>query len=133
MTTFNGQNQRLWVASTASGQATPAAHVKEFEINTSFDAIEVTSFGDANKVYLAGVPDASGSFSGYTDSDSNNSLTGAVSQEARRFYFYIDFANAPSKFFSGFGIFSSTHSFSRDGAAEVSGSWNATSTVTKSW
>ncbi len=133
MTVFNGQNQRLYVAATTAGQAVPAGHVKEFEINESFDTTEVTCYGDENKVYLPGTPDASGSFSGYTDKDSNNSLTGAVSQEPRKFYFYIDLANDPTKYHYGTAIWSFTRSYSRDGVGEASGSWNAASSVYKSW
>jgi hypothetical protein len=133
MARFTGKNQALWTAATGSGQAAPAAFIKEFEINESFDSIDVTCFGDTNKTYLAGIPDASGSFAGYTDDATGNSLTGAVNTEARKFYHYIDFAGAPTKYHYGTAIFSYTSSYSREGAAEVSGSWNAAGVVLKSW
>lgn len=128
-----GKNEQIWVAPDASSQAVPALYVKEWEENTSFDAIDWTCFLDENKTYGAGTPDGSGSFSGYTDSATGNSLHGAVNQDARKFYHYIDFANEPTKYTYGTAIFSHTRSSSRDGAQEVSGNWNAASAFLKSW
>jgi len=130
---FTGKNARLYVATSSSTAAIPAYAIKEFEYNTSFDAIDVTSFGDDNMTYLAGATDSSGSFSGFVDKASGNTFQNSINGDARKFYFYIDLANDPTKYIYGTAIWSWTESYSRAGASEVSGSWNAAGGVYKTW
>ncbi len=130
---FTGKSQRLFVQVSGQSNASPAVFIKEFELNTSFDTIEATCFGDENMVYLAGTPDASGSFAGFVDKESGLTFQAVSTQDPLKFYHYIDFDGDPTKYIYGTAIWSWTESYSRTGAAEVSGSWNAASNVLRSW
>jgi len=130
MARFTGKNTRLYVALTSAGNAQPAVFIKEWEHNASFDAIDVTCFEDDNLTYLAGMADASGSYSGYLDSATAQLYTASVDGGSRKFYFYPDITDA-TKYTYGTAIFSWTGSYSKTGAAEMSGNWNATGAVTK--
>lgn len=130
MARYTGKNTRLYIGLTAAAVATPAVFIKEWEHNASFDAIDVTAFEDENLTYLAGMNDSSGSYSGYLDSATAQTYTASVDGQARKFYFYPDITD-PTKYTYGTAIFSWTGSYSKTGAAEMSGNWNAAGTVTK--
>lgn len=130
MSRFTGKNTVLYLAKTAAGQAEPAIFINEWEHNASFDAIDVTCFDDTNLTYIAGETDASGSYSGFLDSATAQTYTASTDGQARKFYFYPDKTD-PTKYTYGTAIFSWTGSYSKTGAAELSGNWNAAGPVTK--
>lgn len=125
----HGRNGRLYVAITSGGTAEPVAYLNNWDIQFTVDNVEVTSFGDTNKVYVAGLPDASGSFSGFYDSESAQLYTAATDGVARNFYLYPDTADAT--YWYGTALFDFSVSSSVDGAVGVSGNWNAASSVQK--
>lgn len=125
----HGRNGRLYVAITSGGTAEPVAYLNSWDISFEVDNVEVTSFGDTNKVYVAGLPDASGSFAGFYDSESAQLYTAATDGVARKFYLYPDTSDAT--YWSGEALFDFSVSSSVDGAVTVSGNWNASSAVTK--
>lgn len=125
----HGRNGRLYVAITSGGTAEPIAYLNSWDISFEVDNVEVTSFGDTNKVYVAGLPDASGSFAGFYDSSSAQLYTAATDGIARKFYLYPD--TGDSVYWSGEALFDFSVSSSVDGAVTVSGNWNASSSVTK--
>lgn len=130
MARYTGKNARLYVALTSGGVAVPAVFIKEWEHNASFDAIDVTCFEDDNMTYVAGLADASGSYAGYLDNATAQTYTASIDGGARAFYFYPDITT-PTKYTYGTAIFSWTGSYSKTGAAEMSGNWNAAGAVTK--
>lgn len=125
----HGRNGRLYVAITSGGTAQPVAFLNSWDISFEVDNVEVTSFGDTNKVYVAGLPDCSGSFAGFYDNASAQLYTAATDGVARKFYLYPDVADAI--YWSGEALFDFSVSSSVDGAVTVSGNWNAASAVTK--
>lgn len=125
----HGRNGRLYVAITSGGTAQPVAFLNSWDISFEVDNVEVTSFGDTNKVYVAGLPDCSGSFAGFYDHASAQLYTAATDGVARKFYLYPDVADAI--YWSGEALFDFSVSSSVDGAVTVSGNWNAASAVTK--
>ena len=125
----HGRNGRLYAAITSGGTPEPVVFLNNWSINFTVDNIEVTSFGDTNKTYVAGLPDASGSFAGYFDSATAQMYTAATDGVARSFYLYPDTADAT--YWYGTALFDFSVSSSVDGAITVSGDWNAASAVTK--
>lgn len=115
---------------TSGGTAEPVAFLNSWSISFSSDKEEVTAFGDANKVYVAGLPDASGDFSGFYDDATVQTFTAASDGVARKFYLYPSTTNTGQYFwgtvFPDFSVNASV-----GGAAEISSSWNAASTVAK--
>ena len=67
MARIHGRNGRLYASLTSGGTAEPITFLRDWSINFAVDNIEVTAFGDSNKTYVAGLPDASGSYSGFYD------------------------------------------------------------------
>lgn len=126
----HGRNGRLYASITSGGTAEPIAYLNSWDISFDVDNVDVTAFGDNNKVYVAGLPDASGSFAGFYDSESAQLYTAATDGVARKFYLYGDVSET-TKYWYGTALFDFSVSASVDGAIAVSGNWNAASAVTK--
>ena|SRR5438105_1199134 len=71
-TRISGANASIYIA------GTKIAAKAQWTLNRSRDTIEVTSFGDTNKAYVAGLPDVSGSFAGFLDTSGDILLTNAA-------------------------------------------------------
>ena len=98
----HGRNGRLYLGiATSAAAPSSVAFLKQWSAEFAVDTAEVTSFGDTNKVYVSGLPDAQGSFSGYFDDATAQSYTAAVDGDARKFYLYPDITNAPTVYWYG--------------------------------
>lgn len=129
MARTHGRNGRLYASITSGGTAEPIAFLTNWSLDSSTDKVEVTAFGDTNKTYVAGLPDASGSFSGYYDTATEQLYTASQDGVARKFYLYPNIDDGD--FFSGEAVFDFSVSTPVDGAVTVSGSFAATTTVAK--
>lgn len=123
-----GRNARVLFDLSGSGTATSLAYQAEWTINFGTPKIDVTAFGDSNKVTVAGLPEASGSFTGFYDDTSNQTYTAAVDGLARRFYLYPN-TNLLTRYF--FGTVNADASFGATvaGAVTVSAAWEAASQI----
>lgn len=131
MARLHGRNMRLYAAVASGGTAEPIAFLNKWSISASTDDAEVTAFGDANKIYVAGLPDASGSFAGFYDDSTAQFYTAALDGVARKFYAYMDTSTPTANYFYGTALFDFTIDGEVAGGIAVSGSWKATSTITK--
>ena len=125
----HGRSGRLYAAIASGGTPEPVVFLNQWSIDFSTDNQNVTAFGDSNMVYVSGLPDASGSFSGYFDSETAQMYTAAIDGVARGFYLYPDTADAT--YWTGTALFDFSVSGQVDGAVTVSGNWNAASAITK--
>ena len=125
---ITGRNGQLKVdqSAGANGSASTVANLTTFDIQQTRDKTEVTAFGDGSKVYVAGLADASGSFSGFWDSAGG--LQAVADGVARKFYIYPSTTDT-TKYWFGTGTFDITVSTSVGGAVEASGSWSASTPV----
>lgn len=89
MARAHGRNGALYIGLVdASSVAVPVLTTAKISVKSSQDSAEVTGFGDANKVYLVGLPDKTISFEGFWDS--SVSLKAAAEDGVeRKFYAYI--------------------------------------------
>lgn len=126
----HGRNARLYMNLTSGGTAEPVAFLRQWSISFATDSVEVTAFGDSNKTYVAGLPDASGSYSGFYDDATAQMFTSAVDGVARKFYLYPS-TGTTSQYFFGTALFDFSLDSSVDGANTVSGDFQAASIVTK--
>ncbi len=55
MATYPGRNGVVYLSTSASGTASSVLHLSKWSLNRATDKIEVTSFGDTNKVYVQGL------------------------------------------------------------------------------
>lgn len=110
--------------------ASPLPFQASWSIQFANDKIDVTAMGDETKVYVAGLADASGEFSGFYDDTTDQTYTAAVDGAARRFYLYPSTSDT-SQYFFGTILPDFNVNADVDGAVEVSASWNAASVIAK--
>lgn len=73
---------------TNSVAAQPLAFVSDWTINFSTAKVDVTALGDANLTWVAGLPDASGDFTGFMDTSTAQTYEAAIDGQPRAFYLY---------------------------------------------
>ena len=130
MARIHGRNGRVYMNLTSGGTAEPVAFLNSWSVNFATDKEDVTAFGDGNKVYVAGLPDASGDFSGFYDDATFQTYTAAVDGIARKFYLYPS-TLTNTQYFYGTILPDFSVNASVTGAAEISASWNAASAIQK--
>jgi hypothetical protein len=118
------------MAIASGGTAEKIAFLNSWSINFNSEKAEVTAFGDSNKVYVAGLPDASGEFSGFYDDATAQTYTAATDGQPRKFYLYPSTSTATQYWF-GEVLPDFSVNASVNGAAEISSSWNASSEIKK--
>lgn len=133
MARIHGQKGRLYVGlASSTAAAEPVAFLNSISMEFSTDKAEVTSFEDANKIYVNGKNDVSGSFSGFFDNATAQLYTAANDGDKRRFYFYPDATvGTAGPYWYGEGIFDFSVSVDAGDAAKVSGSYTAASDIAK--
>jgi hypothetical protein len=127
----HGRNGRVFMNLTSGGTPEPVAFVKSLSMSAATDKADVTAFGDSNKIYVAGLPDSSGSFDFWYDDATVQTYTAAVDGVARKAYFYPDFITTPGQYWFGTILPDFSVSSTVDGAIEGSCSWNAASNIQK--
>jgi hypothetical protein len=110
-----------------TGAATPIAFLSSWSFSAATDTDEVTAFGDTNKVYVSGLPDASGDFAGFYDDTSTGTYAAACDGLPRKMYLYPDVT--ATRYWFGCVI----PDFKADGdvgsAVKVSASWKAATNI----
>ncbi len=113
-----------------TADASPVPFLSSWSISFEVEKAEVTAFGDNNKIYVAGLPDASGEFSGFYSDDTAQTYTAATDGLPRKFYLYPNSAT-PTKYFFGTVLPDFSVNAAVGGAVEISASWNANSDIKK--
>lgn len=129
MARIHGRNGRLYAAITSGGTAEPIAFLSKWSVSFASDTVDVTAFGDTNKVTVQGLPSTSGSFSGFYDNATAQLYTAATDGVARKCYLYTD--TSSSQYWFGTATFDFSIDADVNGAVTVSGDWNAASAWTK--
>ncbi len=125
----HGRNGQVYVGLTSAAQATPLPFQAAWSINQVTDKDDVTAFGDGNKVYVAGLPDASGDFGGFLDDATSQTYIAAVDGLARKFYLYPDATNSPNVYWFGTILPDLSSDGAIGGAVNFKSSWNAASAI----
>lgn len=125
-----GRFGMIYMGLASGGTATPIATQASWSMNFVTNKIDVTAFGDTTKVYVAGLPDASGQFSGWYDDATVQTYTAATDGVARRFYLYPSTSNT-AQYFWGTVFPDMSIEGTVDGAISVSASWAAASPIQK--
>lgn len=130
MSRISGRNGRVYMALTSGGTAEPVAFLNSWSINFATEKFDVTAFGDDNRAYVPGKPDASGEFSGFYDDATVQTYTAATDGQKRKFYLYPSTDKNTQYFFGEIHPdFNANATVS--GAVEVSSSWSAAGKITK--
>jgi hypothetical protein len=121
----HGRNGAIYIGVTNGAAASPCAFQAAWSLNKTVDKQDVTAFGDSNKSYVAGLPDAAGDFSGFWDESTAQTYTAATDGLSRTMYLYPDIQNNATVYFFGQVL----PDWSIDGAVagpvNVKASWNA--------
>ena len=104
MSRMHGNKARLYVAIASGGTAEPLLNTAQWTLVSNTDKVETTSQGDTSKNYVAGLPDAQGTFNGFYDDTSSMTYTASQDGVARKFYLYPTTANT-GRYFFGTGFF----------------------------
>jgi len=127
---LHGRNGVAYVSPTNGVAASPCAFLSDWSISMTVKKVDVTALGDSNLVYVSGLPDASGDFTGFYDDATSQTFIAATDGLARNFYLYPSTLTATQYFFgtilpdfsTGGGV---------GGAVTMKSTWNAASAVTR--
>jgi hypothetical protein len=127
-----GRKGRIYIdtSTDGTGAAKPIANLSSWSLNRSTDKIDVTSFGDESKTYVVSLPDAQLDFSGFWDTEGDQYKVAAAIDGGRKTYLYVT-TDTTTKYWFGKFHFDVSVSETVSGAVEVSGSWAASSSVTR--
>jgi hypothetical protein len=128
----HGRRGRVYFAIASGGEASPLPFIAQWEVNHTTDKAEVTAMGDRLKVYVGGMPDASGSFSGFLDDATAQTYTAAVDGLGRKFYLYPDLSSN-TKYWYGTILADMSAAGGVSGGSTLSSSWSAADDVHRSW
>jgi hypothetical protein len=132
MARVHGRRGRLYVGiASDTAAAEPLAYLNKWSAAFSTDNVEVTANGDNNKVYVAGLPDASGSFAGFYDDVSAQTYTAGADGLARRFYLYPTTPTGVGPYWFGTALFDFTVEGEVGSAVTISGDFQAASNISK--
>ena len=114
----------------SGGTPEPVAYLNAWSIKFTTDTDEVTAFQDTNKIYVAGLPDCQGDFSGFYDDASVQTYTAASDGIARKMYIYPSTLKT-TQYFSGLAITDFNVDAKVSGAITISASWKASGNIVK--
>lgn len=127
---IHGRNGIIYLNLASGGTPEPIAFLNSWSIKMATDTAEVTAFTDTNKTYIAGLPDASGDFSGYYDDASVQTYTAASDGISRKMYLYPSTLKT-TQYFYGSVIADFSADAKVDGAVTMSASWKAAGNIVK--
>lgn len=129
MAKYAGRKGRVMIAATSGGAAVQIT-AAQWSLDMKSDRFDVTSFGDANKVYVQGLPDLQGSFSGFWDHAETTVFDAASASGAVNMYLYPS-TDATGIYWYGTAFIDASISVPVGGPVAISGSFAAASTWTK--
>ena len=100
MARYHGRKGVIYISTTGSGAAVAAVALRSWSLNMPTDKVEVTAFGDSNKTYVQGLPDASGDLAGWWDDTSDALYDASRSADGVKLYLYPS-SDAPTKYWYG--------------------------------
>ena len=132
MARAHGRNGQIYVG-IASSTATPEplVFVSKWSLDAKTDRQDATAFGDTNKTYVAGLPDATISFEGFFDTATQQTWTAAQDGAPRRFYLYPSTPSTAGPYWYGTGFFDFSVDVDVQGVDKVKGTANAASAVAR--
>ena len=125
----HGRNGQVYLGITSAAAASPLPFQASWSINMAVDKQDVTAFGDGNKVYVAGLPDASGDFGGFLDDATSQTYIAATDGLPRNFYLYPDAVNSPNVYWFGTILPDLSADGAVAGPVNFKSAWNAASKI----
>jgi len=124
MAVYAGRKGAVYISTSGSGNASLQLQLTQWSIDRSTDRFEVTSFGDVNKTYVQGLPDVSGSLSGFWNDTDEKLFEAATSADGCKMYLYPSL-DAPSKYWYGPAWLDASMEVDVNGVVRVTGRFAA--------
>lgn len=135
MSRIHGRNGIVYLGINPTDLASPMAFLSDWSINFSVNKVDVTCMGDQNLIWVAGLPDASGDFSGFFDTATAQTYVAAQDGLPRNFYLYPNTVGtqgaSPGSYFFGQILPDYSLSGSVSSAVTLKSSWNSASRINK--
>lgn len=116
-------------------QASNLLYIQNWSLNANVDKFEVTAFGDTTKTYVAGLPDAQGSFSGFFDDTATTGsaylFSVASAGIAKKVYLYPTTPATTGPYFFGTAFLDFSVTTDVGGATQISGTFAAATPFAK--
>lgn len=100
MPRIHGRAGIAYLSLTSGAAASPLAYLSDWTITVTATRTAFTAVDDQNKVYVSGVPVASGTLNGWYDTGTSQSYIAATDGLPRNMYLYPQ-ASSPLQFFAG--------------------------------
>jgi hypothetical protein len=132
---IHGRNGIVYLGVNPADLASPMAFLSDWSINYTVAKVDVTCMGDQNLIWVAGLPDASGDFSGFFDTATAQTYVAAQDGQPRNFYLYPSTLGSqganPGQYF--FGQILPDFSLAGGVAAAVTlkSTWNAATRISR--
>jgi hypothetical protein len=124
MARYPGRNGVIYLSPTGTGVAVNVISMAQWNLDMSTDKIDVTAFGDANKVSVQGLKNVEGEISGFWDNADDSIFDGADSTDGVKLYLYPS-SNAPTFYWYGPAWLDASIEVGVSDAVTVSGSFSA--------
>ena len=131
MSRHHGRNGAVYLGVTNGAAASPVAFQASWTLNKTVAKQDVTAFGDGNLVYVAGLPDSSGDFSGFWDDATMQTYSAATDGLARTMYLYPDIQNSPNVYFFGNVLPDWSTDGAVGGGVNFKSTWNASGKISQ--
>lgn len=129
MARSHGRNGAVYLGATNGAAASPVTFQASWSISMTVAKQDVTAFGDGNLIYVAGLPDASGDFSGFWDDATSQTYIAATDGLSRNMYLYPNITADPNTYFFGTVLPDFAMDGAVGGAVTTKTTWNAASRV----
>jgi hypothetical protein len=129
MSRYAGKRGQIYLGiADSAATAEPLPFVASWSHTMENEKIDVTTMDDDHQVFLGGMANPSGEWSGFHDDSTSQSYTAAGDGLPRKWYLYPN-RLAPLKYFFGTVICDMTVNASTTGAVEMSANWSAASKI----
>src|SRR5262245_45425481 len=124
---IHGKNGQVKMDPTGVGGAglVVVADISEWTLDARKDRVEVTAFGDTNKIRVAGLPDYSGTVAGWWETTSSPLFFNVVFGNVAAMLRLIPDGTIPLEYFEGKANLDGSVNCSATGAVSISGKWDA--------
>lgn len=128
MARIHGKNGQVLMDSTpdvSPTEPTLIADLNAWTLDMSMDRVDVTCFGDTNKVRVSGLPDFSGTLGGVWNSVSSPTFFRVVLGGLPAFLRLVPNSLESSYYFEGLANIDGSVKVDANGAVTISGKWDA--------
>lgn len=122
---IHGAHGQIKMDPTGGATTVVVASLNGWDLDMATDKVNVTAFGDPNKVYVQGLPDIKGTYKGWYDPVDGLVIFDVAFGTTKPTLELIPSDLLPLQMFAGKGLLDSKISVASDGAVSVGGSFVA--------